>query len=51
MEDGPPRGDGVPYTPAQILASGGGIRAGAAVNEESGHAACHGLLREARIMA
>jgi hypothetical protein len=50
VENGPARREGVAYTRAQLLVAELGIRAGAAVNQQSGDAACHGLLRTARII-
>jgi hypothetical protein len=50
MKNGPARRDGVAYARAQLLVAEGGVRAGAAVNQQSGDAACHGRIRAARIM-
>jgi hypothetical protein len=50
-QHGPARRDDVAYAAAQIFEAGGGAGAGVAVDEAGGHAACHGRIRAARIMA
>ena len=47
----PAGGDGIADALTQLLAADGGIGAGAAVDEERGHAACHDGVRTASIMA
>src|SRR5207302_10332339 len=49
-QDGPTRGHGLTDAVAQLVGAGGGIGARSTVDDERGHAACHGRVPAASIM-
>jgi hypothetical protein len=51
LQADPPRGHGIADALTQVVAAGGGIGARSPVDEERRHAACHGEVLAASIMA